>query len=217
MNKIFLWSVALVPLIMAIQLSSVEAPEATHASFHAGITDSAPEATHESFHAGIADRVYEGVDRCRTCHRKEEDGGQYGIWQEGPHSKAYEALASDEAKAFAAERGIDNPQTSNECLQCHVTGYDAAPELLGDKYKITDGVGCESCHGPGGDYYKKNTMISITKGEIDGASVGLVKPDEQVCVGCHNEKSPSYKEFNFEEFSKKIAHPVPEAKMAEYK
>jgi hypothetical protein len=30
----------------------------------------------------------------------------------------------------------------------------ASKEMLTDKYKIEDGVACESCHGPCGDYWK---------------------------------------------------------------
>ncbi len=35
---------------------------------------------------------------------------------------------------------------------------------------------------------------------------GLVIPDEAVCRKCHNEKSPFYKEFNFEEYKDKGTH-----------
>jgi hypothetical protein len=60
-------------------------------------------------------------------------------------------------------------------------------------------------------------MESITSGETEAASVGLVMPTEETCVKCHNEKSPSFKGFDFATASKKIAHPIPDAKKAEYK
>ena len=200
MSKTLIAMILLVPLLFAGTLLTTEPPP--------------PDA--DLPHAFLVDRTFEGADRCKTCHRKPEDGEQYPKWQEGPHAKAYETLAGDEAKAIAAERGIENPQTADECLQCHVTGHGVAPELLGDKYQITDGVGCESCHGAGGDYYKKKDMTAIFKGEVDGASLGLVIPTEETCVGCHNDKSPTFKGFNFEEASQKIAHPIPDAKKAEY-
>jgi hypothetical protein len=35
-------------------------------------------------------------------------------------------------------------------------------------------------------------------------------PDEKTCQGCHKEEgNPFYKEFNYEEALKKIAHPIP--------
>lgn len=156
-------------------------------------------------------RTFIGVARCKMCHRKPDTGDQFGVWESSAHAKAYETLASDEAKAIGAKKGIENPQTADECLKCHVTGHGVAAEFLGPKYDIADGVGCESCHGPGGDYYKKATMEGVFKGEIEPASVGLVVPTEETCTGCHNEESPTFKSFNFDEMVKKIAHPVPKA------
>lgn len=195
MNKTLLFLIVLAPLIFAGKI----------------LTNDPPPHEDNQPHAFLDGPEYRGVDGCKTCHRKPEQGEQYRIWQESPHAKAYDVLAGDEAKTLAAERGIDNPQTAGECLKCHVTAYGVDESLLTDKYKITDGVGCESCHGPGGDYYKKSTMEGIAAGEIDPASVGLIIPTEETCRTCHNDESPSYKEFNFEEAKKKIAHPVPKA------
>lgn len=155
-------------------------------------------------------RAFVGVGKCKTCHKTEKQGEQYVIWQESAHAGAYATLAGDEAKAVAKELGIENPQQADECLQCHVTAHGVAAEFLGTKYDIADGVGCESCHGAGGDYYKKKVMKAITAGTQDGAALGLIKPDEKVCVTCHNDKSPSFKGFEFEEMCKKIAHPMPD-------
>ncbi len=155
-------------------------------------------------------RKFVGVKKCKTCHRKAEQGEQYKIWMDGPHAKAFDTLAGEEALKIGKEKGIENPQTSEKCLKCHVTAFGVDAAFLGTKYDMKDGVGCESCHGAGGDYYKKKTMKAITAGKTDPASVGLVLPDEKVCVSCHNDKSPSFKGFDFKEASKKIAHPIPD-------
>ena len=55
------------------------------------------------------------------------------------------------------------------------------------------------------------------QGELDGATVGLVAPDEKLCTGCHNEESPTFEGFDYEKMLKKIAHPIPEEKKATYK
>lgn len=162
-------------------------------------------------------REFVGASKCKTCHKKEEQGAQFVKWSESPHAKAYATLASDEAKAIAKEKGIEDPQKADECLKCHVTGHGVAAEFLGTKYDVADGVGCESCHGAGGDYYRKKTMAAITAGEIDGATVGLVRPTEETCKGCHNEESPTFDGFDFKEMAKKIAHPWPDAYKAELK
>ncbi len=161
-------------------------------------------------------RKYVGVGKCKTCHKKPEQGEQYQKWLEGPHAKAYESLASEKALEYAKERGIEDPQSAPECLKCHVTAYNVDPQFLGKKYKKTDGVGCESCHGAGGDYYKKKTMKAIMRGEITPESVGLIIPDEKVCVECHNEDSPAFKGFDFEKYKADIAHPIPDSTKAKY-
>ena len=154
-------------------------------------------------------RIFVGVDKCKICHKKQKKGDQYRIWKESLHSKAFDTLGNEKAKEYAKERGIDNPQTAEECLKCHVTAYGIDKQYLGKKYKMTDGVGCESCHGAGGDYYKLKTMKAITTGKQKAASVGLIIPNEKVCIKCHNDESPAYKEFKFEEFVKKIVHTIP--------
>ena len=175
-------------------------------------------ASFASYDAAAGEKhTYIGATKCRTCHKKPEVGEQFVLWEKSKHAQAYAALASDKAKEIAAAKGIDNAQEADECLKCHVTGHGAAAELLGTKYDKTEGVTCESCHGAGGDYYKKKTMVAIMSGEIEGASLGLTIPDEKNCVTCHNEESPTFEGFKFEEMVKKIAHPIPDAKKAEYK
>jgi len=41
---------------------------------------------------------------------------------------------------------------------------------------------------------------------------GLVLPDKTVCLGCHNNENPFFKEFVFETAVAKIAHPNPAAR-----
>ena len=168
--------------------------------------------------ASAKDHQYVGVKKCKSCHKKEAIGNQYGKWQDAEHSKTYQTLGSDEAKKIAAEKGIDDPQKAGECLKCHVTAYDVAPALLAKKFDVTKGVQCESCHGAGKDYRKKKVMIDVDKAK----ERGLIIPDEKLCLECHNDESPSWDPnkytlangskagFDFEQAKEEIAHPVPE-------
>jgi hypothetical protein len=61
------------------------------------------------------------------------------------------------------------------------------------------------------------TMKSVIKGEIEPASVGLVMPNKDLCVKCHNDGSPTFKGFEFEKMAAKIAHPIPAERKAQYK
>ncbi len=140
---------------------------------------------------------YVGSEKCKICHKSEKSGNQWGIWESSKHAKAFETLASEDSKKVANEMGIDDPQKSDKCLSCH-NGWDGE-----------EAVGCEDCHGPGSEYKSMKVMKGIFKGELKGEDYGLVTPDEESCKRCHNEESPTYKEFKFEEFLKQIAHPVP--------
>jgi hypothetical protein len=147
-----------------------------------------------------------GPDGCKMCHKSEKKGNQYGKWLESRHAQAYATLASEEAAAAAAAAGIEgSPQEADACLSCHVTGHGVAAELLGKKYKLEDGVGCESCHGAGADYKKKSVM----QDREASIAAGMIVPTEETCTGCHNENSPTFKGFDYEKMLAKIAHPYP--------
>jgi hypothetical protein len=150
---------------------------------------------------------YIGASKCKMCHMKPATGDQYNIWLKGPHANAMKTLASDEAKKIATEKGIADPTTDAACISCHSTvgGIDAK---LNASAKMDEGVGCESCHGPGSMY----KGASVMKNRELALSKGMIMPTEEVCKTCHNEKSPTYKPFNFSEMSAKIAHPNPAAK-----
>ena len=149
---------------------------------------------------------YIGVKKCSMCHKSEAKGNQYGQWLSTKHAKAYATLATPEAQETATKAGVSgNPQEAPECLRCHVTGYGEDPSLFGEGFAKEDGVQCETCHGAGGDYY----TLSVMKDKAKASEAGLVVPTKEVCIKCHNEESPNYKEFNFDEVYKKIAHPRP--------
>jgi cytochrome c554/c'-like protein len=153
---------------------------------------------------------YVGSKKCKSCHKKEKEGKQYIIWQEGPHAKAMEALASPEALKIAKEKGIADPAKDPACIKCHSTFATLKPEQLHPKGKLTleEGVSCESCHGAGADYKKKKIMKDLEKAKANG----LIIPDEKVCKNCHNSDSPTFESFDFDKYYDKIKHPRPEKK-----
>jgi hypothetical protein len=155
------------------------------------------------------DAQYIGANKCKMCHISAKRGAQFKKWQAGPHAKAYEVLASPEAKAIATKMGIADAQKSDKCLTCHVTGHGAAASAKAVSFKVKEGVGCESCHGAGSAYKSMKVMKALTAGTQDAKAVGYVKGNKETCLKCHNDKSPTFKAFNFEEMWKKIAHPVP--------
>jgi len=151
---------------------------------------------------------YIGVSKCKTCHRTEKQGKQHGIWASSAHAGAYKTLATDKAREVAG-KDVKDPQKAEQCLKCHVTAFGVDAKLIEASFKMEDGVQCEACHGPGSKYKSLKVMKALYKGTQDPAEVGYIVSDEKLCVKCHNEESPTYKPFKFDESSKKIAHPVP--------
>ncbi len=157
---------------------------------------------------------YIGVEPCAMCHKTEKQGNQLSIWKESKHSKAFETLKSERSASIIKEKGFSKPATETpECLKCHASGYNVNASLLGKKFKIEDGVQCETCHGPGSEYkdmkVMKDRALSVQKGLVVWENKEAI---ENYCITCHNVESPTYVGFNFEESWEKIKHPVPQTK-----
>jgi len=160
-----------------------------------------------------AQNKYVGVKMCSMCHKTEKQGKQFDIWQKSKHAEAYKTLLSAKANEVAKAKGLSKPAAeSPECLECHVSAANMDPKMVDKSFDFKDGVQCETCHAPGSKYKDLNTMKNKEKavaagmrGFKDNAAI------EAFCKTCHNEKSPSYKEFKFDEYWAKIKHPVPKA------
>jgi hypothetical protein len=170
--------------------------------------------------AQTASAEYIGGKKCKMCHNKAEKGAQYTKWEASGHARAFDALLTDEAKAIAKKMGLKTtPDQAGECLKCHVTGWgtasgyqltvDEADRKVVSQNEALKAVTCESCHGAGSLYKGKKDMEAIHAGTVDGATLGLVKPDEKICLTCHNDQSPTFKPFVFKERAAKIAHMYP--------
>lgn len=153
---------------------------------------------------------YIGAKKCMICHKNERRGNQWGKWLEGPHSNAYETLKSEHSKEIANEMGIEDPTKADKCLKCHVTAYNEPASKKQESFDPTEGVGCEACHGPGSIYKSMRIMKALYEGTQDPEEVAFKHGDAETCLGCHNEESPTYKPFDYEEDWAKISHNFPE-------
>lgn len=150
---------------------------------------------------------FEGTQVCGVCHKTEKQGKQLVIWQGSKHANAYKTLLTDEAKKFSPD--VD-PSKNEKCLKCHVSGNNVDKKLIGAKFKMEDGVQCETCHGAGSAYKSLKVMKSREESVKNGLIVWKDKAEIKTgCVKCHNSESPTFKEFKFDEMWAKIAHPVP--------
>ncbi|MCK9425979.1 MAG: cytochrome c family protein [Ignavibacteriaceae bacterium] len=149
-----------------------------------------------------------GSSTCGMCHKAEKAGKQLDIWNGSKHALAYKALQTKEADAIAAEKGFKTPAVKTDaCLKCHAVGYNADAALLGAKFKVEDGVQCESCHGAGSDY--KDMKVMKNKEESISKGLMMHSDGEKFCTTCHNSESPTFKGFNYAEAWSKISHQIP--------
>jgi hypothetical protein len=128
---------------------------------------------------------YVGSQKCKGCHSLPKTGGQYKSWETTKHAKSMDSLKAK------------NEDKNEKCLACHTTGFGKSHE---EGAKL-DEVGCEACHGPASEW------VSTHQKDKEGAiAKGLILPKEDTCKKCHNDKSPTFKGFNFAEYAKKGVH-----------
>ncbi|MFT5442080.1 MAG: peroxiredoxin [Myxococcota bacterium] len=129
---------------------------------------------------------YVGSSACQSCHPSE-----FKTWSTSPHSRAVDSLVA---------KGKADDAT---CLACHTTGMGRS----GGFPKDTSGtaadhadlasVGCESCHGPGGNHIapeakKLGTIVSLAD-KCDSCAI------LQICGSCHDEANDPGFDFEVEE------------------
>jgi hypothetical protein len=144
--------------------------------------------------------TFEGVASCAgsTCHGRAEGNGavvrqdEIATWQEpssssGAHSRAYAVLAGRRGQQIAASLGLGSATSAPACLGCHSTNAPAGQR--GAKFTLSDGVGCESCHGPsGGAWLAEHYALPAT--HASNVAAGLTPLDNpkaraNVCLDCH--------------------------------
>lgn len=119
-----------------------------------------------------------GSTGCLGCHP-----GAARAWQATKHAGAYEALV---------QKG---KQYHLDCVPCHVTGWQQPGGVCRiDKTEGREGVGCESCHGPGSTHVQLPTKLTMPR---------TVAP--ATCTGCHDRENSPF--FELETYRKKIVVP----------
>lgn len=140
-----------------------------------------------------AEHAYVGTKQCKKCHIKE-----WKSWSDTKMAHAFDSLKPGEAAEAKKAAGLDPAKDFTKdatCLRCHATGHGAEGGFV-DFETTPDmaGVGCESCHGPGGTYTKSEYMSFKNKEykKADLVAVGLVgEVGKAQCITCHNKDNPT--------------------------
>ncbi|MFQ5501109.1 MAG: cytochrome c family protein [Phycisphaerae bacterium] len=157
--------------------------------------------------------TYVGSKKCKMCHMN-----VHKSWAKTKMAQAFETLKPGNAKEMKEKFKLDvNKDYSKDekCIKCHTTGYGleggyaipaADDKKAQRKAKKMQGVGCESCHGPGSGYVKvfKDILKSKRKYKVEELyAVGLQKVSKDTCLKCHNEESPTINPGDTFDYEKK--------------
>lgn len=152
--------------------------------------------------SSLKETPYLGVQSCASssCHGNPGGGdllqSAYVIFQQNdPHIRAGAVLFNEKSQAIAERLKLSEPAwKSNACLVCHAPG---AMDMQNDpriKTLVSEGVSCESCHGPAQDWLVPHRSLDWKNPAIWPASrkkeAGYVVTKSltvraNLCADCH--------------------------------
>lgn len=140
--------------------------------------------------------IHLGVATCAgsTCHGASRPldetpvlQNEFTTWErQDAHSNAYKVLLTPASKRIVANLGYSKPaHEAAECLTCH---SDYVPvERRGRRFKLSDGVGCEACHGGGQNWLGPHVSGNTHAQNVADGLYPLPQPAARarLCLDCH--------------------------------
>lgn len=101
--------------------------------------------------------------------------------------RAAQVLTGERSRRIAANLGLKQPaHEAKVCVDCH--GHNPPAERRGERFKASDGIGCEACHGPAEGWIRSHVAPGATheRNVADGLyptadPVALAR----LCLSCH--------------------------------
>ena len=118
------------------------------------------------------------------------DQNQYLVWslRDFHSQRPVATLATARSKQIADTLEIKDPTTESRCTTCHAPLQSVPQSLRGENFNASEGVSCESCHGPAESWLRSHTRPDYTH----AARVAAGMRDLQnlyvranTCVACH--------------------------------
>jgi hypothetical protein len=101
--------------------------------------------------------------------------------------RAAQVLTNERSRRIAANLGLKEPaHKAKICVDCH--GHNPPAEQRGERFKASDGVSCEACHGPAEKWIASHMAPGATHEE--NVANGLYPTSDPValarlCLSCH--------------------------------
>jgi Cytochrome c554 and c-prime len=161
----------------------------------AGLTLALSTVTPGSAQTARPDNAHLGIASCsgNNCHGATErppqsrvPGNEYIIWSKrDKHRLSYAVLLEDRSVRMARALGLPDAVNAKICLDCHAD--NVAANLRGPQFQISDGVGCEACHGGAAGWlgshiarapHAQNVAAGMYPTELPAARA-------EKCLSCH--------------------------------
>ena len=119
---------------------------------------------------------------------------EFVVWKNRDrHSQAYQTLLGNDAKKIARRLSLAAPHQSSQCLTCH-SDYVSKNQRT-EKFKLSDGVGCEACHGGAKDWLGLHSDGSNLRS--DHLANGMFPTENaeartRLCLRCHSTQNKNY-------------------------
>jgi hypothetical protein len=140
--------------------------------------------------------MHQGVATCSSsmCHGSVKEyknsnilHNEYITWdRKDIHSLAHNKLLKKEFKDITDKLGLKSPDKEPVCLNCHSS--NVPEKFQGKKFLMSDGIGCETCHGGAEKWLASHTDKNAT--HESNLKDGLYPLDNLVsrarlCMSCH--------------------------------
>lgn len=143
--------------------------------------------------------MYMGAVSCAgsSCHGSAQPiansnvlQNEYDTWfhaKAPTHVKAFDVLLLPRSQRIARNMHLSTAaEKSKICLDCHA--LNVSKSKLAGNVEITDGVSCESCHGPAGGWRAQHFQSGWTHAEsVKNGMVDLrdLRVRDELCLSCH--------------------------------
>lgn len=149
-----------------------------------------------------------GVASCAgPCHARQSAmglavgadmrGSEIVVWQDsdstrGRHSSAFAVLRQQRGRDIATKLGLGAADRAAECLSCHADFPSSANR--GERFQLSDGVGCEACHGGAEKWLSSHFAPGATHAQnVANGLYDTADPGKRarLCQSCHLGASPA--------------------------
>ncbi len=136
--------------------------------------------------ASCASTLCHGSAKPTAAHHVQQN--EYVTWSHfDPHARAYRVLLEPRSRTIAQRLGIGPAHEAQVCLDCHAQNVPQAQR--GPRFQLSDGVGCESCHGAAESWIASHYDTPRVS-HADNLKNGLYPVEEpaaraQLCLSCH--------------------------------